>query len=85
MMCLGAAMSSYIGEIYYALEAPMDGAVKFANHFWENECKEIPSYQLPRIQGGILREEVKNLFEEYVERNQPGVFYDFAASLARMD
>jgi len=27
MMCLGAAMTFFIGDIYYALEAPIDGAV----------------------------------------------------------
>lgn len=85
MMCLGAAMSFYMGEIFYALEAPMDGAVRFAHHFWEKECKEIPSYQLPKIQGGILREEVKVLFKEYIKRNPPGAFYDFAETLAGID
>jgi tRNA(adenine34) deaminase len=85
MMCLGAAMSSFIGEIYYALEAPMDGAVSFANLFSKKECNEIPSYRLPRIQGGLMRDDVKNLFKEYVERNQPGAFYDFAASLAGLE
>lgn len=85
MMCLGTAMSSYIGEIYYALEAPMDGAVSFANLFSKKECKEIYSYRLPQIQGGLMRDDVKKLFNVYVEHNQPGAFYDFAASLAGLE
>jgi hypothetical protein len=32
-----------------------------------------------------MRDDVKNLFKEYVERNQPGAFYDFAASLAGLE
>ncbi|MNP23356.1 tRNA-specific adenosine deaminase [compost metagenome] len=78
MMCLGAAMSSYIGEIFYALEAPMDGAVRYANEYWDKECKEIPSY-------GFHREEVKKLFKEYLIRNKSGAFYDFAETLASLD
>ena len=85
MMCLGAAMSFYIGEIYYALEAPMDGAVRFADQFWDKECKEMPSYRLPKIHGGILREEVKDLFKDFLQRNKPGAFFDFAESLASID
>lgn len=85
MMCLGAAMSSYIGKIFYALEAPMDGAVRYANEYWNKECREIPSYSLPTIQGGVLREEVKNLFGEYTKRNSPGAFYEFAMTLSSLD
>lgn len=81
MMCLGAAMTFFIGEIYYALEAPIDGALDFANQFWSKECKEIPAYRLPKITGGILREESQNLFKEYIQFNKPGPMYDFAKSL----
>lgn len=28
MMCLGAAISSFVGKIYYSLDAPSDGAAK---------------------------------------------------------
>ncbi|MBD3192680.1 MAG: nucleoside deaminase [Candidatus Heimdallarchaeota archaeon] len=82
MMCLGAAMTFFIGEIYYALEAPMDGAVEFAKQLWKKECKEIPSYQLPKITSGILRVESQELFKEYIRVNKPGPLYDFAKSLA---
>jgi tRNA(adenine34) deaminase len=67
MMCLGAAMSFYIGEIYYALESPLDGAANFATQFWRNNQKEIPAYGLPGIHGGLLRIQGKDLLREYVD------------------
>jgi tRNA(adenine34) deaminase len=85
MMCLGASLSFFIGEIYYALEAPMDGAVKFAQNLLQEECKEIPSYKLPKIEGGILREEAKELFKKYIRENKEGTFmFSFAKSLAEL-
>lgn len=58
MMCLGAAMSSFIGEVYYALESPSDGAVNMARE-WNPRSGDFAAYRLPEITGGILREESK--------------------------
>lgn len=82
MMCLGAAMTFFIGEIYYALEAPMDGATQFAKKFWDKECLEIPAYVTPNIQGGVLRQESIELFKEFAKRNEGKSMYNFAKSLA---
>jgi tRNA(adenine34) deaminase len=38
LMCMGAAMSFFLGQIYYALEAPRDGAVALA-HQWQRKKK----------------------------------------------
>lgn len=70
MMCLGAAMSFCIGEIYYALEAPIDGAVNLAKQRWNEDSKEYPGYKLPAVYGGVLRGESKELFSRYVELNE---------------
>lgn len=70
MMCLGSAMSFCIGEIYYALEAPLDGAVNLANQKWNEDSEEYLSYKLPTIYGGILRTESKQLFSKYINRNE---------------
>jgi tRNA(adenine34) deaminase len=53
MVCLGAAMSSFIGEVYFALESPSDGAVGMARA-WN-----------PEITSGILREESKALLAAF--------------------
>ena len=70
MMCLGAAMSFCIGEIYYALEAPSDGAVNLAKQRCDEDSKEYPGYILPTVYGGILRNESKELFSKYISRNE---------------
>ena len=83
MMCLGAAMSCFVGSVFYSLEAPMDGAVSFAQlKLADDSCDEIPSYNLPKITSGILREESRKLFAEYAQANIGNPMYDFAKSLA---
>lgn len=82
MMCLGAAMSFGIGEIYYALEAPLDGAVNLAKQKWNEDIKEYPGYKLPPIYDGVLRDESKQLFRKYVNRNEnPPLFVKNLATL----
>lgn len=81
MMCLGAAMAFFIGEIYYALEAPIDGAVSYAQQFWNRENKEIPSYKLPKIYGGILKSQSQDLLREYIKINSSGQLVEFSKSL----
>src|SRR5579883_2862909 len=36
LMCLGAAMSFFVGEIYYGLESPSDGAVELVRS-WQKQ------------------------------------------------
>lgn len=83
MMCLGAAMSSFIGEICYALESPTDGAVAIAQA-WDPESEDFEAYRLPKITGGILRKESQALFLEFAERCPPGGLRDFALSLTQL-
>lgn len=65
LMCLGAAMSFFLGKIYFALEAPGDGAVAMAKG-WQRREADFPAYRLPEIYGGILRAESLALFQRYV-------------------
>jgi tRNA(adenine34) deaminase len=83
MMCIGAAMSSFIGEVYYALESPSDGAVEMARA-WNPQSDDFAAYRLPKTTGGLLREESKALFTEFAEICPPGGLRDFALSLARL-
>ena len=83
MMCMGAAMSSFIGEVYYALESPTDGAVRMAEE-WNPQSDDFAAYRLPKISSGILREESQSLFKEFAEKYPPGGLRDFALSLARL-
>ena len=83
LMCMGAAMSFYLGEVYYGLESPADGAVNLVKS-WVRREDDMPGYQLPRITSGVLREESIGLFEKYVSRRAPGPMRDWAETLTRL-
>jgi tRNA(adenine34) deaminase len=83
LMCLGAAMSFFLGEIVYGLESPGDGAVELVRG-WVRKEEDIPGYQIPKIRGGLLREESIRLFEAYVARREPGPMRDWAETLTRL-
>lgn len=84
LMCLGAAMSFFLGRIHYALESPADGAVDLVRA-WVRAEGEMPQYRLPEVTGGLLREESIRLFEEYVLLQRPGPMRDWACTLAQLD
>ncbi len=81
LMCLGAAMSFFLGEIYYGHEIPSDGAVSLVRQ-WKRSEKDFPNYQVPQIEGGILREEGIALFREYVARHSSGAIWEWAKTIA---
>jgi tRNA(adenine34) deaminase len=66
LMCIGAAMSFYVGEIVYALESKIDGAADFVRAYIAGHKAEgMPSYELPIITGGILREKSLELIRSF--------------------
>ncbi len=83
LMCMGAAMSFFLGEIVYGLESPGDGAVELVRS-WARKEEDMPGYQIPKITGGLLREESIRLFEEYVAQREPGPMRDWAETLTRL-
>ena len=80
LMCMGAAMSLFLGEVTDALESPADGAVELAQG-WARREEDLPSYQVPKVRGGLLREESVRLFERYVAVQPPGPMRDWAETL----
>jgi tRNA(adenine34) deaminase len=83
LMCMGAAMSFFLGEIYYGLESPGDGAVDLVRN-WTRAEKDYPGYQIPKITGGLLRQESIDLFRAYVRLTPPGPRRNWAATLASL-
>ena len=73
----------FLGDVVYGLESPGDGAVELVRG-WVRSEKDIPGYQIPRITGGLLREESKRLFAEYVARREPGPMRDWAQTLSTL-
>ena len=62
MMCLAASIPSFVGKVYYSLDAPSDGAAKWAVKSW-NDYHVTSSFCLPEIKSGILKSESKALFK----------------------
>ncbi|MFN8672264.1 MAG: nucleoside deaminase [Candidatus Sericytochromatia bacterium] len=81
-MCLGACMSFFIGEVYYALESPSDGAVNLIKN-WKKDDDKFLAYKIPYIEGGILEYESSNLFKKYTEIHKEGSMHNFAKSLIK--
>jgi len=83
LMCMGAAMSFFLGEVYYSLESPADGAVDLVQG-WTRRKADMPGYRVPQVVGGVLREESIRLFEAYVAQSVPGPMRDWAETLTRL-
>jgi tRNA(adenine34) deaminase len=83
LMCVGAAMSFFLGEITYGLESPADGAVDLVKG-WIRREDDLPGYQVPRITGGLLWEESARLFERHAAQHPPGPMREWAETLARL-
>ena len=79
LMCYGAAMTFFIGEIYYSLGAPDDGATKLIE--FEKFDSGFLKFQNPVCQGGLLVEEAKELFLEHMRIAKEGVYYDFSKAI----
>jgi tRNA(adenine34) deaminase len=79
IMCYGAAMSGFIGEIYYSLNAPEDGALRLIN--FNNFLSDYLKYQKPRIKGSILSEKSKSLFIDYAKIISKKTLYDFTMKI----
>lgn len=79
MMCLGAAISSFVGNVYYSLNAS-DGAAKWALNSWNDDRVES-SFCLPNITSGILEDESRELFKRYIEIHQKGQLVDWVKTI----
>ena len=80
LMCVGTAMSFFLGEIHYALESPADGAIDLVRN-WARKEDDMPVYQVPEITGGLLRDRSIDLFEQYVIRYPASPMVDWVKTL----
>ncbi len=61
VMCLGAAMEAGVTQVLFGLEAPADNGTKRV------KPPESPESTAPEIEGGILAEESRELFEQWLK------------------
>jgi tRNA(adenine34) deaminase len=83
LMCMGAAMSFFLGRIYYGHECPGDGAAALVQS-WQRKEEDFPNYRVPEITGGVLRGECIALFDEYVAQHSSGAMWQWAMTIARL-
>ena len=75
VMCTGAAMESAVETIVYALEAPSNSGTAHVN------CPRAPESQMPRIIGGVLCDESRALFEDWLKNNENAARKKFVQDL----
>jgi HAD superfamily hydrolase (TIGR01509 family) len=63
VMCLGASMEAAVDTILFGLQAPTDGGRKRVRP------PVSPESQMPRILGGVLSNESRDLLKEFLKRN----------------
>ena len=84
LMCLGTAISSFVGKVYYSVEAPDDGSVELISTEYarRKDAGIPPQFPFPEVHSGLLREQCIKLFRDFVENNEgkPGV--DYAKTIA---
>jgi tRNA(adenine34) deaminase len=83
LMCLGAAMVLGVKEVFYALESPVDGGVEMVRRRQARMVGEPEWFATPAIEGGIRREESRDLYRLWCESAPPGPMRDWAETLIK--
>lgn len=74
MMCLGASLSFFLGEIHYAVDAPEDGGIKFLGDVDK-------SLVVPKVYSGMMKDECMELYKTYISVAPNSAMKSFAENL----
>jgi tRNA(adenine34) deaminase len=83
LMCMGTAMSFFLGRIVYALPAPTDGASRVAE-VWApatGHPRAGGAYAVPIVEGGLGEAKARELVGTWLEAGAKGPEADFARQL----
>jgi tRNA(adenine34) deaminase len=83
LMCMGTAMSFFLGRIVYAMPARADGAANVAE-VWAPAAghpKVGGAYAVPVVEGGLLEAEARELVVQWLEGGATGPEAEFAHQL----
>jgi tRNA(adenine34) deaminase len=84
MLCLGAAITLGIQNVWFALESPNDGAVDLLSH-WHPPVEQPYFCRPQHIQGGFHRKEAQDQFARYAALEfAPQSMRDWAHGLAEL-
>lgn len=68
LMCFGAAATTMIGRVVFALSSAGDGAARLAQDWELGRSSDLPHVRLPPITGGVGKMDAEALFEEFIDR-----------------
>ena len=83
LMCLGAAMSAFVGRVVYSLASESDGATELVSR-WKSTGTGFIGYQMPIATGGLKVAETRALFNTYLDRVPDGPMRRWAESVIRV-
>jgi tRNA(adenine34) deaminase len=87
LMCMGTAMSFFLGRIVYAMPARPDGASNVAE-FWSPAAGHPGvggAYALPLVEGGVCESDARELVTQWLEAGAAGYEAEFARQLVALD
>jgi tRNA(adenine34) deaminase len=80
LMCMGTAMSFFVGRIVFAMAAPADGAANVIER-WQpvlGHPTGVGAYSLPKIEGGVEEAASRSLVTAWLDSGVTGAEADFA-------
>ena len=80
VMCLGAAMTLGVADVFYALESPGDGGAGIAAGWLNNP--DTPFFQMPTMTAGVHRARARDQFRRYCASAPESGFKTWARTLA---
>ena len=85
LMCMGTAMSFFLGRIVYAMPAPPDGASKVAE-MWSPELGHPTTggaYAVPAVEGRVREADARALLTAWLDSGATGPEAAYARQLLR--
>ena len=81
VMCMGAAMSSFLRRVVYSLDSPTDGAAGVPSLYRERLPASGQPWSVPEVVGGVCRAATLQLVERFLETARPGPIRCWAETL----
>ena len=82
VMCLGAAMTLGVADVFYALESPGDGGADIAARW--RDSPDTPFFRMPTMTAGIRRTQARDQFRRYCAAAPDSGFKAWAQTLAEL-
>jgi tRNA(adenine34) deaminase len=84
LMCMGTAMSFFLGRLVYGMPARADGASRVAES-WSPAAGHprgvAAAYAVPRVEGGVCEADARQLVVQWLEAGATGPEAEFARQL----